>query len=161
MHKKKGDAVPRDVDAQSRVGLLPTSLVDAARSFHHFLHRFVVAEFEFVHHLLAILNNSDLSDETQRKSVTINNCSRFLRFSKLKGYISCSSVIVAYKKNTFYEHILLYKLSIQHEHYQNISFLLFVRLPLLTHLYLTWSNIELLKNVDEKSLHFIPGVDGV
>lgn len=30
-----------------------------------------------------------------------------------------------------------------------------------THLYLTWSNIELLKNVDEKSLHFIPGVDGV
>lgn len=31
----------------------------------------------------------------------------------------------------------------------------------LTHLYLTWSNIELLKNVDEKSLHFIPGVDGV
>ncbi len=30
-----------------------------------------------------------------------------------------------------------------------------------THLNLTWSNVELLQNVDEESLHFIPGVDGV
>lgn len=30
-----------------------------------------------------------------------------------------------------------------------------------THLNLTWSDIELLKDVDEESLHFIPGVDRV
>lgn len=55
-----GDTVPRYVDAKSCVGLLATPLVDAARSFHYFLNRFVVAEFEFMNHLLSILNNSNL-----------------------------------------------------------------------------------------------------
>lgn len=31
----------------------------------------------------------------------------------------------------------------------------------LTHLYLAWSDVKLLKDVDKKRLHFIPGVDGV
>lgn len=59
------DTVPCYVDAESCVGLLSTPLVDTARSFHHFLNRFVVTEFEFMDHLLTILNDSNLSEETQ------------------------------------------------------------------------------------------------
>lgn len=55
------DTVPCYIDAKSCVGLLSTPLVDIARSFHHFLHRFVVAEFEFMDYLLTILNDSNLS----------------------------------------------------------------------------------------------------
>ncbi len=76
-----GDIVPCYIDAKSRVGLLSASLVDTARPFHHFLNRFVVAEFEFMDHLLTILNDSNLSGETQwqwsiridKSSVSQNN----------------------------------------------------------------------------------------
>lgn len=76
------DTVPRYVDAKSCVGLFSTPLVDTARSFHHFLYRFVVAEFEFVDHLLTILNDSNLSKEPQWQwSIKINKSSVFLQFT--------------------------------------------------------------------------------
>lgn len=59
------NATPCYVDAKGCVGLFSTSLVDTACSFHYFLNRFVVTEFEFMDHLLTVLNNSNLSKEQQ------------------------------------------------------------------------------------------------
>lgn len=56
---------PCHFDAKSCVGLFSTSLIDAACSFHHFLNRFVVTEFELMDHLLTILKHSNLSNEPQ------------------------------------------------------------------------------------------------
>lgn len=59
------DTIPCHVDAKGCVGLFATTLVDVASSFHHLLNRFVVAEFEFMDHLLTILNDSNLSKDAK------------------------------------------------------------------------------------------------
>lgn len=56
------DTVPSNVDAERRVGLLTTSLVDTLGSFHHIFHRLVVAEFKFMDHLLTILDYANLTN---------------------------------------------------------------------------------------------------
>lgn len=61
---RTGHSVPCHIDAKSCVGFLSTPLVYTARSFHHFLYWFVVTEFEFMDHLLTVLNDSNLSEET-------------------------------------------------------------------------------------------------
>lgn len=59
--------LPCYVDAKRCVGLFSTSLVDAARSLHHLFNWLVVAEFELMNHLLTVLNNPNLTTETQRE----------------------------------------------------------------------------------------------
>lgn len=58
------DIVPSNVDAERRVGLLTTSLVDTLGSFHHIFHRLVVAEFKFMDHLLTVLDYANLTDDS-------------------------------------------------------------------------------------------------
>lgn len=57
-----GDIVPCYVYTKSCVGLLSATLVDTARSLHHFFNWFVVAKFELMDHLLTVLNNSNLTE---------------------------------------------------------------------------------------------------
>lgn len=71
----RSEAAPSNVDAERRVGLLPAPLVDALGSFHHVLHRLVVAQFEFVDHLLTVLDHADLSNDDVYQGVQTHDFS--------------------------------------------------------------------------------------
>lgn len=59
------EAVPRYIDAKCCISLLSATLVDTASSFHNFLNRFVVTQFELMDNLLTILKHSNLPSEPQ------------------------------------------------------------------------------------------------